>query len=110
MDEKRTCEPIFWALFGAGGMLTAICAPIFILVLLLIPAFVGSGEPAFINCSLLGRLFLFVFISLSAWCGLHRIVHTLHDLRIHWSLAPLVCYGSALLITLLAFAGALIRC
>jgi fumarate reductase subunit D len=103
---KQTKEPIFWALFGAGGMFSAICAPALILTLLLLYPYLGeSWKPGLFYQFLetfAGRLCLALFISLSAWCGLHRIVHCLHDLKAGTPNRALLCYGFALLITLLS--------
>jgi fumarate reductase subunit D len=105
---QRSNEPFFWGLFGAGGMLTAICAPILIFVVLILPTFGAPGALKVFYGSALGRLFIWVFISLGAWCALHRIVHCLHDMRWHWSKTPLFCYGLALVMTLLGLYGALV--
>ena len=51
----------------------------------------------------LGNGFLFVVIALFAWHAVHRIYHRLHDLDFPTgALAKAVCYGGALLITLIA--------
>lgn len=101
---KRSNAPIFWALFGAGGMLSALVGA----ALVIITGFsgpTGTGLPsdAFSYAKVLaftqswpGKLALFVVISLFLWHAAHRIFHTLHDLGIHAGLvARLLCYGSA---------------
>ena len=51
----------------------------------------------------LGKAFLFFVISLFAWHAAHRIFYSLHDVGVPAGrLARLLCYGSALAITLVA--------
>lgn len=108
--SKRSNEPVFWALFGAGGLVAAFLLP----ALIVITGLAGPlGLPAHgllsyervsaFAASLPGAAFLFVVISLSLWHGLHRIYHSLHELGVHRGLAVVrvVCYGTALAGTLL---------
>jgi fumarate reductase subunit D len=109
---KRSHEPVFWALFGAGGMLSALLGPVLIFVTgLAVPlgwlatdtmsaarmaAFVG--HPA-------GGIAVLALISLFMFHGCHRLLHSLHDLGLPRSrLAPPLFYGAALLATLAAAA------
>jgi len=87
--STRTNEPIFWTLFGAGGVIVAFFVPMLILItgilspLGILPqdalsydritAFASNGW---------GMLFLFLVISLSLWHGVHRVVLSLHDFGI----------------------------
>ena len=107
---KRSHEPVFWALFGAGGMLSALLAPVLILVtgiavpLGWLPADMLSAERL---RALLGhpvaRLAVLALISLFMFHGCHRLLHSLHDLGLpRWRWAPWLFYGSALLATLVA--------
>ncbi|MDR3357958.1 MAG: fumarate reductase subunit D [Desulfovibrio sp.] len=106
---KQTNEPIFWGLFGAGGMFGAICAPALILSLLFLYPYFGECEQAGLLYQFfqtgVGRLFLALFISLTAWCGLHRIVHCLHDIRMWTAGRARLCYALATLITVLSVMG-----
>lgn len=105
-QDQRSCrEPLFWLLFGAGGSLGALCGPALILILLLLPALGIQGDGAARFLSGPGRFFIFVFLSLSAWCGLHRIAHCLRDLKLRSAFAARCCYGGAALITALGFIG-----
>ncbi|MDR2744692.1 MAG: fumarate reductase subunit D [Desulfovibrio sp.] len=105
---KQTNEPVFWTLFGAGGMFSAVCAPALILSLLLLYPYFGECEAGlfyqFFQTGV-GRLFLALFVSLTAWCGLHRIVHCLHDLKMWTAGRARLCYAFAALITLLSILG-----
>ncbi|MFM2484850.1 fumarate reductase subunit FrdD [Celerinatantimonas yamalensis] len=105
---KRSNEPIFWGLFGAGGMVAAILTPVCILITgLLIPlgAF-DSNKYSFERASFLaghwlGALVLLIVISLPMWHGMHRIYHGLHDIGVKTTMAyKLVCYGIALVVTI----------
>jgi fumarate reductase subunit D len=101
---KRSNAPIFWVLFGAGGMLAALVGAMLVF-LTGIAAPIGFGlapdslshasASAFVH-SWAGKLIVFVVISLFLWHAAHRIFHTLHDLGIHAGLvARLLCYGTA---------------
>lgn len=108
---KRSNAPIFWGLFGAGGMLSALLGPVLVLITgLAVPLdlFFGSDAMSYQNMlafaqNWLGKVFAFAVVSLFLWHAGHRIFHSLHDIGIHGGpLAKLVCYGGALLGTLVA--------
>jgi fumarate reductase subunit D len=106
---KRSNQPFYWALFGAGGMLSALLGPMMVFItgvavplgwplpstLMTYPRMLAFAQ------NWAGKGFLFVVISLFAWHAAHRIFHSLHDLGIHnGAVAKLACYGLALAITL----------
>jgi fumarate reductase subunit D len=109
--RRRSNAPIFWALFGAGGMLAALVGPMLVLITgLLVP--LGIVLPAdFMNYprtlafaqNWAGKAFVFVVIALFAWHAAHRIKVTLHDVGIHAGTGvKLACYGAALVVTVVA--------
>jgi fumarate reductase subunit D len=107
--HKRSHEPIFWSLFGAGGVLAALVLPASIFVsgiagpLGWLPGeALGYERMAAFAGSLLGALAVWAVISLTAWHAAHRIYHSLHDLGVEHGLGAykVVCYGAALLATL----------
>jgi succinate dehydrogenase subunit D len=114
--RKRSNAPIFWALFGAGGMLAALLGPMLVLITgvlvplnLLLPRELMS-YPRMLGFAQhwAGKGMLFAVIALFAWHAAHRIFHSLHDLGIHTGVVSrLLCYGTALAVTLAAAAGLL---
>ena len=105
--KKRSNAPIYWSLFGAGGMLSALIAPGVVAILL-------SGKVDYPHASafahnIAGKAFLFAIASLFLWHAAHRIFHAIHDFGIKPGFGSwLLCYGVALGGTIVA-ASALIR-
>lgn len=88
---KRSIKPIFWSLFGAGGMLSALVGPMLIFVTgiavplgFLLPRETMSYDRmlAFVDRGF-GKLAVLFVISLFLFHGLHRMYHCLHDVGIH---------------------------
>ncbi len=111
---KRSNAPIFWALFGAGGILSALVGAMLVWITgLAAPLGIGLSKASLSHANALavaqswpGKLAIFVVIALFLWHAAHRIFHTLHDLGIHAGVvAKLLCYGSALAGTLAAIAA-----
>ena len=109
--RKRSNAPIFWGLFGAGGMLAALFGPMLVIITgllvpmgLLLPADTMSYPKmlAFAQ-NFIGKGFILAVIALFVWRAMHRIYNSLHEIGIHAGLfAKLVCYGIALIVTLIA--------
>lgn len=105
---KRSNAPIFWGLFGAGGMLSALFVPMMIIITgllvplgLLLPAGTMSYPKmlAFAQ-NFIGKGFIFAIISFSMWFAVHRVYHSLHEFGIHAGFgAKLLTYGLALVVT-----------
>jgi fumarate reductase subunit D len=105
---KRTIAPLFWLLFGAGGMLSALFGPALILITgVMIPHGLGvpqrfgsyAGVLAFAR-NPIGKLVLLVVIALLFWHAAERLFLTLHDMRV--APAPLLrwlTYGVAALLS-----------
>lgn len=104
---KRSNEPIFWSLFGAGGMLAALIGPALVFITgiavpfgFMFPADAMSyGHMLAFAQSWIGKLLLLAVIALFLWHAAHRIAILLHDFGVHAVvMVSFVCYG-------LAFAG-----
>ncbi len=101
---RRSHEPLCWALFGAGGMLSALIGPMLVLITgvlvplgLLLPAETFRADRALAFATHpLGKLALLAVISLFMFHGCHRLLHSLHDLGWHTGLAARIgFYGAA---------------
>lgn len=113
---KRSNAPIFWALFGAGGMLSALAGPVLVFVTgiaiplgFLLPADMMSYPRmlAFAQHPI-GKLIILALIVLFLWHAAHRIYKSLHDVGIHPSPGSrLACYGSAMVGSVFALYGVL---
>ena len=109
--RKRSNAPIFWGLFGAGGMLAALFGPMLVLITgvlvpmgLLLPADTMDYPKmhAFAQ-NFIGKGFIFAIIALFLWHAAHRIFHSLHEIGIHAGFgAKLMCYGVALVATVIS--------
>ncbi len=102
----RSNEPIWWSLFSAGGVVAAFFMPItIVLTAIALPANATTAEDLRqLAGHPLTRLYLFVLISLPMFHWAHRFRYVVVDLgfkRIS-SILPIVCYGTAIVITLLA--------
>lgn len=113
---KRSNAPVFWLLFGAGGMLSALLGTMLVFITGLAaplawplgPGLLGYGQVLALARHPLGKAFLFIVVALFAWHAVHRLFHSLHDVGIRTgAAAKLACYGSALVLTVVAAASLL---
>ncbi|RYU44558.1 fumarate reductase subunit FrdD [Aliivibrio finisterrensis] len=110
LNPKRSDEPVWWGLFGAGGTWFAMLTPVTILVLgILVP--LGVIGPESMNylrvagfvTSIIGALFVIGSISMPMWHAMHRLHHGMHDLKFHTGTAgKIACYAAAALATVLS--------
>ena len=93
--RKRSNAPIYWSLFGAGGMLSALVAPGVVAALL--SGRVTYAQALGIAQGVIGKSLLFAIASLFLWHAAHRIFHALHDVGIKPGVGSwLACYGVAI--------------
>ena len=113
---KRSNAPVFWLLFGGGGMLAALVGAVLVLITgIAVPlGWIGAdlmshGRMLAFAQNVLGKLFVFAVVALFAWHAAHRILCTLHDVGIpKGTVAKLACYGGAFVVSLVT-AVALLR-
>lgn len=109
-NPKRSEEPVWWGLFGAGGTWFAMFTPITILVVgILVPmGIINLDAMSYqrmvdVVSSLIGGLFVIATLALPMWHAMHRLHHGMHDLQIHaGTLGKVLCYSTAYVITVLA--------
>ena len=93
-------EPLFWAMFSAGGVVIALLLPMLIVVTgFVVPAGgVGFERLDAVFGSPFVRLVLFGVAFLAFFHAAHRIRHTLKDLGLRSAATPIavVCYLAAL--------------
>jgi fumarate reductase subunit D len=110
---KRSVAPVFWLLFGAGGILSALFGPaLIILTGFMLPH--GWGVPASFGDFAhmlafarhpIGKLVALAVIALFFWHGAERMFLTLKDMRAGKPLPlRLMTYGVAALLTLVTAA------
>ncbi|MQA00365.1 MAG: fumarate reductase subunit D [Dehalococcoidia bacterium] len=88
---RRSNEPLFWSLFSAGGVVTALLVPALILVTgFLVPAErVEFGRLEAILSHPVGRLALFGVASLTFIHAAHRLRHVLVDMGLRRFRGPI---------------------
>ena len=102
--EKRSNEPFWWALFGAGGMVAALSIPILLLLTGLAIPLGWMDAPDYESLYRLfenpiSRLVILTIVSLSSFHWAHRFRFTLYDgLHLKHLNAPVAifCYGCAI--------------
>ncbi len=107
---KKSNEPFWWALFGAGGVISAMFMPVLVFFFgIAVPLGWISG-PDYETLSVmieppLVRIFLLGLISLSLMHWAHRFRFTLYDgLQVKHlnELIAVICYGGAILVSMAA--------
>jgi fumarate reductase subunit D len=110
---KASHEPVFWALFGAGGMLAALIGPVLVFITgLAVPLGIGLPRHAMDYGIMLGfarnpfgKIAISAVIALFLFHGCHRMLHSLHDLGVHAGGAGKIAfYGFAIIATLVTAA------
>jgi len=105
MSSKRTNDPFWWALFGAGGTVSAFLIPVHVILFgIAIPLgwLAAPGYESLVELARhpITRIYLFVLISLSLFHWAHRFRYTLYDGLMLKHLEIYIftfCYGAAII-------------
>ncbi|MGN0915714.1 MAG: fumarate reductase subunit FrdD [Succinivibrio sp.] len=99
----RSDEPMYWLMFGAGGMVAAMVLPA--LLVLMIAAGITSDDltNGILNLNQVYCVFSNWFLSLCvfgvifllSFYAFHRMHHSSHDFGIHTKLTWYIAYGTA---------------
>ncbi|OCG13192.1 hypothetical protein A9G09_08030 [Gilliamella sp. wkB292] len=101
--EQKKQGKVAKGLFALGGIWAAIFSPVIIIIMAYIIPFGDATTRSYIlkiaNTEV-GKLFLFLMISLPIWCGLQQILTILHQFNIYPKREKMLTYGLALAWTL----------
>ncbi len=104
----KSNKPVIWGLFAAGGTITAFVTPVLVYLTLMAaygdpPAAMSYENIQAFAANWLGKLSLFVVISLSLWFAAHRLRTAFHGLGLRADTAIAVTgYGISAVGTILA--------
>lgn len=97
---RASNEPFFWALFSAGGVVSAVVVPVMVIVvaLLFMGGIIEFDRLDMVFTNPIGRLTLFGVAALTFVHAAHRFRHTLLDLGLKpvAMLVAVVCYAAGI--------------
>ncbi|NUF28077.1 MULTISPECIES: fumarate reductase subunit FrdD [Gilliamella] len=103
IQTKNTDGKVIKSLFTLGGTWAAMFSPIVLIIMTLMISFGDVATRSYIikiaNTEI-GKVFLFLMISLPIWCGLQQILTLLHKYKIYPKHEKLLTFGLALAWTL----------
>jgi fumarate reductase subunit D len=94
---NKTCEPFWWALFSAGGVVAAFLVPIHIVLVGFAVPLGWISDTGMLYEHWWVKAYLFVLISLPLYHWAHRFYFALNDMGLKAIRKPLAvfCYGGA---------------
>ena len=104
---RKSNEPVFWVLFGAGGVVAAFVVPSLVVLTGIAVPLAGALEYERVLALVshpVAKLFLLALISLPLFHWAHRFRFTVVDLGLRTSKRGIAvaCYGSALVGSILS--------
>ena len=106
----RSDEPMYWLMFGAGGMVASMVLPANMVELIAAGLTRKKKKNGFLNLGQVYGIFSNWFLSLCvfgvifllSFYALHRMHHSSHDFGIHSKLTWYIAYGSAAAISFIS--------
>ena len=95
---KGTSEPLWWALFSAGGVVAAFLVPIHIILFGFAVPLGWIPDTGLLYRHWLVKVYLFVLIALPLYHWAHRFYFTLNDVGLSGlrKVLAFLCYGGAI--------------
>jgi fumarate reductase subunit D len=105
MTEGKNIEPLWWALFSAGGVVAAFLVPIHIIIFGFALPFGWISDSGMLYRNWLVKIYLFVLIALPLYHWAHRFYFAVNDMKLGLPQKPLsvLCYGGAIVGTIATF-------
>ncbi|MFQ5849818.1 MAG: fumarate reductase subunit FrdD [Candidatus Binatia bacterium] len=97
MTPRKNSEPLWWALFSAGGMVAAFLVPIHIILSGLVVPLGWVSDTGVLYRHWWVKIYLFVLITLPLYHWAHRFYFALNHIGLRVIRKPLsvLCYGGA---------------
>ncbi|MFB3061511.1 MAG: fumarate reductase subunit FrdD [Candidatus Binatia bacterium] len=97
MAGNKTCEPFWWSLFSAGGVVAAFLVPMHIVLVGFAVPLGWISDTGMLYKHWWVKAYLFVLISLPLYHWAHRFYFALNDMGLKAIRKPLAifCYGGA---------------
>lgn len=106
----RSDEPMYWLMFGAGGMVASIVLPAIMVILIVAGLTADDLQHGMLNLGQIASVFsnwflslvVFGIVFLLSFYALHRMHHSSHDFGIHSKATWYIAYGTAAAISFIS--------
>ena len=102
MAKGKNIEPVWWALFSAGGVVAAFLVPIHIIIFAFALPLGWVSDMGMLYRNPLVKIYLFVLITLPLYHWAHRFHFSINDMQLGIPHKPLAafCYAVAIVGTI----------